>query len=271
MGEKNRKKQSENLRLVIMNENTFKEKYSFSLNLRNLYIFLSTIVVMLFILMFLLISYTPIKHLVPGYGDIENNTYVLKLNRYIDKLETKMKTQEQYNKSLKKIILGNDTSAIVNKANTPSLNNVASSDNNSKTKRMIHSTGKSLNEYHFTAPLEGKINKQIEVKSGHYGIDIAGYKNSPIKSIMRGIVIFSDWSTETGNTIIIQHPNGIISVYKHNSSLFKEIGDFVEGGEAIAVIGNTGTLTDGPHLHFEMWKNGLALNPLELIDINSNF
>ena len=261
---KKKKKKSENLRFVIMNEDTFKEKYSFSLNLRNLYIFLSTTVVVLFVLMFLLIAFTPVKHLVPGYGDIENNTYVLKLNRYIDNLETQMKTQEQYNNSLRKIILGNDTSSVaIKNSNLVDHDTKSVGSKHQKIDLGIMDSDKSQ----YVAPLEGKINKKIEVKSGHYGIDIAGAKDAQIKAIMRGVVIFSDWSTETGNTIIIQHPNGIISVYKHNSSLFKEIGDFVDAGEAIAVIGNTGTLTDGPHLHFELWKNGIPINPLDYIEI----
>jgi len=262
---KKKKKKSENLRFVIMNEDTFKEKYSFSLNLRNLYIFLSSIVIILLVLMFLLISYTPIKHLVPGYGDIENNTYVLKLNRYIDDLEAQMKSQEQYNNSLRKIILGNDTSSIMNHKNII-VNQDEKTKDTEKRKKVLEDI--KVSESHYISPLNGKINKKIEVRSGHYGIDIAGAKDSQIKAIMKGVVIFSDWSTETGNTIIIQHPNGVISVYKHNSSLFKEIGDFVDTGEAIAVIGNTGTLTDGPHLHFEMWKNGIPLNPLDYIEIS---
>ena len=262
MEKRKKKKHSENLRFVVMNEDTFREKYSFSLNLRNIYILLSSIVVIFFLLMFLLIAYTPIKHLVPGYGDIENNTYILKLNRYIDNLETQMKTQEQYNKSLRKIILGNDTSAMVNNANKAMIGRKIP-----HTKNINNDFKEEFKNLKFVTPLNGKINKKIEVKSGHYGVDIAGIKDSPIKAIMRGVVIFSDWSTETGNTIIIQHPNGMISVYKHNSSLYKEIGDFVEEGEVIGVIGNTGTLTDGPHLHFELWKNGLPLDPLDFIDV----
>ncbi len=267
MEKRKKKKHSENLRFVVMNEDTFKEKYSFSLNLRNIYILLSSIIVILFLLMFLLISYTPIKHLVPGYGDIENNTYILKLNRYIDNLEAQMKTQEQYNKSLRKIILGNDTSYMENGLDKDLIRQEISGKKNIKEKHAINISKKIFNDLQFITPLSGKINKMIEVNSGHYGVDIAGIKDSPIKAVMRGVVIFSDWSTETGNTIIIQHPNGMISVYKHNSSLFKEIGDFVESGEVIGVIGNTGTLTDGPHLHFELWKNGLPLDPLNYIDI----
>ena len=261
MNNKKKNKLNENLRLVVMNENTFEEKYSFRLNLKNLYILLSSLIVVLFILMFVIISFTPIKHLVPGYGNIENNSYVIKLNRYITELETNIETQEHYNKSLRKILVENDTTGY-----THTGHNI-----NNKSKETIKNTHPNgminIEDISFISPLRGKINKKIDVKVGHYGIDIAGPKNAPIKSIAKGTVIFSDWSPETGNTVIIQHAYNLLSVYKHNSSLFKEIGDFVNEGEAIAIIGNTGTLTDGPHLHFELWNNSIPLDPLKYINI----
>jgi murein DD-endopeptidase MepM/ murein hydrolase activator NlpD len=202
------------------------------------------------------------KHLVPGYGDIENNSYVIKLNQYVNDLEEKINTQDQYNQSLKRIILEHDTSDIVN-IHTASSKTILKSTNKQKSNSI--STPVIID---FTSPVEGKINKKIDIKSGHYGVDIASNKDAVIKSIADGIVVFSDWSTETGNTIIIQHPNGILSVYKHNSSLFKEIGDFIKQDEAIGTIGNTGTLTDGPHLHFELWYKGIPLNPLNYIQLD---
>lgn len=269
MEQKKKKKHSENLRLVVMNEDTFKEKYSFSLNLRNTYILVSSVVLILFLIIFSLISYTPMKYLVPGYGDIENNSYVLKLNQYINTLESQMEIQEQYNVSLRKIILGNDTSVLVNNNN---LNSIEGKRNNVKhpSKNENDTSQIKIKNSPIKSPLEGKIVKKIDISSSHYGIDISGFKNSPIKSVLNGVVLFSDWSTETGNTIIVQHPNGMTSVYKHNSSLLKEIGDFVKQGEAIAIIGNTGTLTDGPHLHFELWKNGIPINPLNYIEVDNN-
>jgi len=124
-----------------------------------------------------------------------------------------------------------------------------------------------LDGFKMDVPLIGKINKNFDVKTSHYGMDIAGAIGSPVKAVMDGTIIFSDWSTETGNTIIIQHPNGILSVYKHNSSLFKEIGDFVKKGEVIANLGNSGTLTSGPHLHFELWYNGIPLDPAKYLNL----
>ena len=260
---KNRK--NEDLRLVIMNENTFEEKYSFRLNLKNLYILLSSVVVVLIILIFLLIAFTPLKHLVPGYGNIENNSYVIKLNRYIGELETKIETQEQYNIALRKIFMGNDSAEYKN----PVMNN---SNKDGQTGDNVYNENQSqsnliLKDFKMDVPLIGKINKNFDVKTSHYGMDIAGAIGSPVKAVLDGTIIFSDWSTETGNTIIIQHPNGVLSVYKHNSSLFKEIGDFVKKGEVIAKLGNSGTLTSGPHLHFELWYNGIPLDPAKYMKL----
>ncbi len=265
MNKKKKKRLDEDLRLVIMNENTFEEKYSFRLNLKNLYILISSIVVVLIVLIFMLIAFTPLKHLVPGYGNIENNSYVIKLNRYIGELETQIETQEQYNIALRKILIGEDTTVYSSQGG----NNTVKSDQGKNNSKSLKPPQNNIlfNDLKIEAPLLGKINKNFDVKTSHYGMDIAGAIGSPVKAVMSGTVIFSDWSTETGNTIIIQHPNGILSVYKHNSSLFKEIGDFVKKGEVIAKLGNSGTLTSGPHLHFELWYNGIPIDPVRYLNM----
>jgi len=101
--------------------------------------------------------------------------------------------------------------------------------------------------------------------NGHYAVDIAAPKNTPIKSCYEGTVIYSDWSSENGHTILIQHESNLISAYKHNSAILKSVGDFVRSGEAIAIIGNSGENSTGPHLHFELWFDGYAINPEEYI------
>lgn len=265
MNKKKKKKLEEDLRLVIMNEHTFEEKYSYRLNLKNLYILISSIIVILIILIFLFIAFTPVKHLVPGYGNIENNSYVIKLNRYISELETQIETQEQYNTALRKILVGEDTTAFSSSGKSDSEKKKLDKNNTQSVKQ--HQNNVLLNGFKLDVPLIGKINKNFDVKTSHYGMDIAGAIGAPVKAVMDGTIIFSDWSTETGNTIIIQHPNGVLSVYKHNSSLFKEIGDFVKKGEVIAKLGNSGRLTSGPHLHFELWYNGIPLDPAKYLNL----
>jgi murein DD-endopeptidase MepM/ murein hydrolase activator NlpD len=120
-------------------------------------------------------------------------------------------------------------------------------------------------DYLFYTPLKGKVISVFEPHKRHYGIDIAGSENAVIKSVYNGTVLFSDFTLKTGYIIAIQHPNNMISVYKHNSALLKHTGDVVRAGEPIAFIGNTGELTSGPHLHLELWYNGKAINPVEYI------
>jgi murein DD-endopeptidase MepM/ murein hydrolase activator NlpD len=122
-----------------------------------------------------------------------------------------------------------------------------------------------LNGYFFFTPVKGVISSSFNAAVKHFGVDIVAKKDTPIKATMGGTVIFATWSSESGHTITVQHKNHIISVYKHNSVLLKKTGALVKAGEPIAIIGNTGEETTGPHLHFELWKNGIAIDPQDYI------
>lgn len=115
------------------------------------------------------------------------------------------------------------------------------------------------------SPLEGLVSDEYNPKEDHYGVDLVGKENEPVKSVADGIVVFASWTLDGGHVIGVQHKGGLISVYKHNSELLKNVGNFVTGGEIIAIIGNSGELTSGPHLHFELWHNGSPVNPEEYI------
>ena len=117
-------------------------------------------------------------------------------------------------------------------------------------------------------PVSGVISSEFQPNIRHYGIDILAPKNTPVKAMMDGFVFSSGWDLETGYTLGIQHKGNILSFYKHNSILLKEKGTFVRAGEAVAIIGNTGTLSSGPHLHFELWHSGKPVNPKDFINFN---
>jgi murein DD-endopeptidase MepM/ murein hydrolase activator NlpD len=117
----------------------------------------------------------------------------------------------------------------------------------------------------FYSPISGFISDQYDVKNGHLGVDIVAKVNEPIKGIADGTVIFSSWTQDSGYVIMIQHRGNLISSYKHNAQLLKKVGTFVSGGEIISIVGNSGELTNGPHLHFELWYNGNSLNPEEFV------
>lgn len=111
-------------------------------------------------------------------------------------------------------------------------------------------------------PVEGFLTRGFDARSGHYGVDWAVEEGTVVRSIGNGYVIFADWTQAGGFVIIVQHTDGYLSVYKHNQRLLKQVGDRVRDREAIALSGNTGEITTGPHLHFELWRYGLAQDPL---------
>src|SRR5688572_1143802 len=122
-----------------------------------------------------------------------------------------------------------------------------------------------LQETFFYSPITGFVSDQYNVKTGHMGVDVVAKANEAIKCIADGTVIFSSWTQDSGYVIVVQHRGNLISTYKHNAQLLKKVGTFVNGGEIIAIVGNSGELTNGPHLHFELWYNGNSLNPEEFV------
>ena len=122
-----------------------------------------------------------------------------------------------------------------------------------------------LQETFFFTPITGFISDRYDVKKGHYGVDIVAKTNEPVKCIADGTVILSSWTQDAGYVIAIQHRGNLISVFKHNAELLKKVGSFVNAGEIISIVGNSGEMTDGPHLHFELWYNGNSLNPEEFV------
>jgi murein DD-endopeptidase MepM/ murein hydrolase activator NlpD len=118
----------------------------------------------------------------------------------------------------------------------------------------------------FYAPVTGIISDPYNIKKNHLGVDIVTNANEPVKCIADGTVIFSSWTQDSGYVIMIQHRGNVISAYKHNAQLLKKVGNFVNAGEIISIVGNSGELTNGPHLHFELWYNGNSINPEEFIN-----
>jgi len=274
-------------RLVIMNNETFEEVGSYRLTLLNVYIILSTLLVLLTALIVLLIVFTPIKSYIPGYGNIENHRQMIDLRNEVDDMEAKLAAITEYNEAKRKVLIGNleelsydestevvieDTAITVDRVKEDELlrqememsKRLQQQELLSKAANYIPEQV-SLEQLYFTPPVSGIVSAGYMPEKKHYGVDVLAPKNTPIKAIMDGFIIASDWTLETGNTIGIQHSNNLISFYKHNSALLKEIGSYVKAGEAVAIIGNTGTLSDGPHLHFELWHKGKTVDPAEYV------
>lgn len=289
-----KQKIKETYRLVILKDETLREVSSFRLTLLNLYILVSSLILIVTILTVALIVWTPLKKYVPGYANIHNNTEFLRVNKRIVELEKQVAAYEVYISSFKRMLSGDpQTESEFVDEHTPdtleeidlhrvaedemlrreveSKTNAPSGEMQSPlavTAAIQSGSQPSLDRLFLIAPLKGEISLDYQPGIKHYGIDVLAPANTPVKSVMDGIVIVADWTLETGNTLGIQHGHNLVSFYKHNSALLKKVGTQVRAGEAIAIIGNTGTHSDGPHLHFELWHNGKPVDPRNMIQFN---
>ncbi len=277
-------------RLVVMNNETFEEVGSYKLSLLNVYVLLCTIALFSALLVLSIVIFTPLKRYIPGYGDISEHEELIELYQKYDILEAQMNANDTYTKSIRKILVGDSIIAqeeIVDNFEMPeSLLQIERIEEDEMLRKEVEweeqleknklprmANGPTTNtgtseEHYFFPPVSGQISASFKIEDNHLGVDVMAPKNTPIKAILDGHVISSDWTVEFGNTIGIQHQNNLLSFYKHNSSLLKKVGDYVKAGEAVALIGNTGTLSSGPHLHFELWIDGRPVNPEEYINFD---
>lgn len=244
-------------RVVLLDEDTLGEVKSYRTSFLGLLGWFLGIMLLTSVLTALLLSFTPLKYFIPGYADINNNKEYVDLNLKLEEIEKELDEQRVYTNGLKNLL--NPSKINPENLDEPQSKSISFPE----LKNEIP-----LQHFYFTSPLKGEISAEFDLNKKHYGIDIVAEKNTPVKSMMDGVVINADWSFNTGNTISIQHDHDLISIYKHNSELLKKIGETVNAGEAIAIIGNTGELTDGPHVHIELWKNGRAINPKDYINFN---
>ena len=114
-------------------------------------------------------------------------------------------------------------------------------------------------------PLDGVLSRGFDVARGHFAIDIAAPEGTPVRAVGDGYVVWADWAHDGGHTIAVQHAGGYLSSYKHNARLLKRVGERVRARETLALSGDTGEITSGPHLHFELWRDGLAQDPASVL------
>lgn len=278
-----RDKLKDSYRLIIRNNETFQEVGNYNLTRFQLYLSSLIFLLLFSIFIFLLIGFTPLKRLVPGYGKLSSNKELVNLNKKVLALENELSAQKLYTDNFRKIMVG-DLKTInevdQNNVDFPdSLLNVERIKEDEQLRREIdatetllapskpgnNSSTKPLELIYLVPPIKGTISAGFDANNQHFGVDILAPKGSPIKTIMDGVVVMSDWTLDTGHTIGIQHSNNIFTFYKHNSAILKKTGSYVHSGEAIAIIGNSGTLSTGPHLHFELWQNGQPVNPTDFI------
>ena len=269
----------EKYKLVILNDDTFEEKASFNASLWYLIIGTTAFAIILIFLTITTIKYTPLREYLNGVTDAESKKDVVDAYTKIDSLEQISKANDLYLNNIKNVINGNvDNKKLekpedISKASDSIKLNQKISKEEKELRNLIESEGKfdlnagnkedksGIASYAFFSPLRGKITDPFDSKKQHYGIDIATRRNENIKATLDGTVVFSNFTPETGYVIAIQHGNNLLSFYKHCSVLMKKVGSFVRAGEVIAVVGDTGEYSTGPHLHFELWFDGTPVNP----------
>jgi murein DD-endopeptidase MepM/ murein hydrolase activator NlpD len=268
-------------RLVILNEDTFEEKLSFNLTRLNVFIFGTLFSVAIIVSTIFLIAFTHLREYIPGYSSIELKKEATQLVYKVDSLNQVLEVNNLYIGKVKELLTGKisefqfDKDSVFNtmKFDKDSMNfdpsdNVLEfrSDVESTDRYSIFNEATKSADIVFFSPVKGIVTDGYSLKNKHFAIDIAVQMGTPVKSVADGTVIFAEWTAETGNVIIVEHSNGFISIYKHNTALHKRQGDMVKSGEVIASAGDTGEYSTGPHLHFELWNEGYPVNPINYID-----
>lgn len=279
--------------LEIRDEDTFEKKLSFRLSRLNVLTVIGLFSGFLIIGVIFLIAFTPLREYIPGYADVTVSRKIIEATLKLDSLDAELRTKDRYIANIRSIMSGNQEISSIE------MNSFSDSGMSSDTLKKYQNirlqrsredsllrikieaeeqynltrTGQlttfsknrsatnNISNFLFFTPLKGIITDTFDVANKHYGIDIVASQNEAVKATLDGTVIFAAWTSETGYVIGIQHQNNLLSIYKHNSVLLKKEGSYVRAGEAIAIIGDSGELTTGPHLHFELWYNNSPLNP----------
>ncbi len=274
-------------RLVILSEDTLEERLSFKLSRMNVFVAIGVLSIALVILTTYIIAFTPLKEYIPGYTDVTLQRRIYELQLRSDSVAIVLNSKQALLDNIKDVLGGNipdDRTQLTpeDTAQTSKYRNIKDKrspedsllrqeyDNRSKynlfkSDKKASPTGSSMRNLTFFSPLKGIVTNKFDPLRRHFGVDLVAARNEAIKSVQDGTVVFTGWTVETGYVIAVQHPGNVISLYKHNSALLKKEGNVVKAGESISIIGETGELSTGPHLHLELWINGIPVNPDDYI------
>lgn len=278
------------VRILIISKETYEEKRAFDVSLIMILVYSLFTFLILTLLTYMIVSATSLRYLIPGYPntvDTERMEQIDKNNLIkLEEYEAKINRYDEYFHNLSVILNGGDIKdeAVTKKDTLPQNNpthnyNFKPTKNDSLLRLKIDEREKydisifsasnrideKLNGVLFFSPLKGEITNRFDLKKGHYGIDVIASNNEAVKAILNGTVVYADWTPENGHVIQLQHAQNLVSIYKHNSFLLKKTGDLVKAGDAVAIVGNSGELSTGPHLHFELWHNGIPLDPEKFV------
>lgn len=272
--------------LIIRNEENFAEKTTFSFNYAKLIVFFLSLFIIFLGISLYLVSTILGQWFDPRHAEVEANRKLIALSMQVDSMVIEMERKEQFIANFQSIVEGdgiiNDENRIaeqeseaLEKLNKDTeIKDLAGIDSEFRKEfeeedqgifSLVSKNTSELQETYFFSPISGIVSSPYNPKSEHFGVDIVAKKNEPVKCVADGTVVFADWNQEAGYVMAVQHRNNLISVYKHNSALLKKVGTFVNAGDIIGIIGNSGELTTGPHLHLEFWYNGNPANPEDFV------
>jgi len=276
-------------RLILLNQRTYEERLSVSVSLLQIVLLIIGLCLLVSAFVVFLFMFTPVKELVPGYVEDKWREDAYYSRRRVDSLIAVSQEQERYVKNLKVLLEGGVVKDSIPKSisgekgskeelpgfNTAPEDSALRAKVSEEDKYLLNMTPAAedkatASKLLLFQPLNGMISSEYNAKISHFGIDIVAPANSVIKSVLEGTVILASWTSDGGNVIQVQHPHNLISVYKHNSVLLKKQGDKIDAGDAIAIIGESGDHSDGPHLHFELWNDGIPVNPAQYIVFDDN-
>lgn len=283
---KNKKKVIKKLRnkyrLVLLNDDTFEERISFRLTPLNVVSYVGLLFIVLIVSLISLIAFTPLREYIPGYSDVTTRKNATAALIRSDSLIHELNMRDQYVDNIRRVLQGDvfdDTTS--NISSDPNLNYKNIKDAKSKEDSLFRAKIENEEQYtintnlntgtqrsatlFFFTPLKGVVTASFNADIEHYGVDVAAQENEAIKSVLDGMVIFNGFTIDNGYVIHVQHRSNLISAYKHCSVILKKMGETVKAGEPIAIVGNTGENSTGPHLHFELWENGKPINPEDYI------
>ena len=280
--DKLKQKLTDQYRMVVLNEETYEERFSFKLSRLNVYVFGGIFIIILILLTSLLIALTPLREYVPGYSSTSLKKKATELTYQLDSLKNVYQVNNTKLKAMISVIKGEERIDdyqnrvdSINKSNqdidkqslyASQADSLFRQEVENQDRFNINTSQSSDMSTVLFAPVTGTITHGFNYEENHYAIDIAIKKNTPIKAVADATVIFSEWSIDTGYVVLLDHGNNLLSVYKHNSQLFKKQGELVKSGEVIAIAGSEGELSTGTHLHFELWYNGYPIDPTNFMD-----
>ena len=267
-------------RIVVFNDLNLHIIKQARFTAKTMAMFLISAVILIIIGVTVLIAFTPLREYIPGYTTGKLRQTLIKNVLVVDSLEQEIQRRDKYFKDFRAMLAG-DTPLDTAMKKIPAVKsdqvNFVKYNHDSLFKNEIAQEQFNVSESNpssqrggvagllFFPPINGMITGKQDLGTGHYGVDVVGKLDSRISASLDGTVILAEWTMQTGYVIEIQHDHNLLTVYKHNQELLKREGDKVKAGETIAIMGNTGKETTGPHLHFEMWLNGISLNPEEYI------